>query len=80
MARAASDWVTLDEAAEILAAANVVVRPETIGRWARAGRLSSIKPGGRRYVRRAELRAMLRPATRVRIEDIQPVLFEELVD
>jgi hypothetical protein len=78
--RAASDWVTLDEAAEILASANVVVRPATIGRWARSGRLSSIKPGGRRYVRRAEVRAMLRPPTRVRLEDIQPVLFEELVD
>jgi hypothetical protein len=78
--RAASDWVTLDEAAEILASANVVVRPATIGRWARSGRLSSIKPGGRRYVRRAEVRAMLRPPTRVRLEDIQPVLFEELGD
>jgi hypothetical protein len=80
MRRAAADWVTLEEAARILADANVVVTAETVGRWARTGRLSSIKPGGRRYVRRAEVRAMLRPATRVRVEDVQPVLFEELAD
>ncbi len=80
MRRPATDWVTLEEAAAILADANVVVTPETIGRWARSGRLSSIKPGGRRYVRRAEVRAMLRPSTRVRVEDVQPVLFEDLVD
>lgn len=78
MAKSAADWVTLAEASEILAAANVTVTPETIGRWARTGRISSIKPGGRRYVRRAEVRALLRPAARVRLEDVQPVLFDDL--
>jgi excisionase family DNA binding protein len=76
--KAPADWVTLTEASEILAAANVTVTPETIGRWARTGRISSIKPGGRRYVRRAEVRALLKPATRVRLEDVQPVLFDDL--
>ena len=80
MRRPATDWVTLEEAAHILEDANVLVTAETIGRWARAGRLSSIKPGGRRYVRRVEVRAMLRPATRVRVRDVQPVLFEDLAD
>jgi hypothetical protein len=80
MRRPATDWVTLEEAAAILADANVVVTPETIGRWARTGKLSSIKPGGRRYVRRAEVRAMLRPSARVHVEDVQPVLFEDLLD
>ncbi len=78
MSRTAADWVTLAEASDILAAANVAVRPETIGRWARAGRMSSIKPGGRRYVRRAEVRALLKPRGRVRAEDVQPVLFDDL--
>ena len=78
MPRAMADWVTLAEAAEILAATNVAVTPATIGRWARAGRISSIKPGGRRYVRRAEVRALLKPAPRVRLEDVQPVLFDDL--
>jgi len=75
---AAADWITLGEAAEILAAANVHFRPETIGTWARSGRLSSIKLGGRRYVRRGEVRALVAPPRRVRAEDIQPGLFEDL--
>jgi len=74
----AADWITLAEAAEILAAANVRFRPETVGNWARTGRLSSIKLGGRRFVRRGEVRALLTAPRRVRAEDIQPVLFEEL--
>jgi len=78
VSRAAADWVTLVEASEIMAAANVAVTPETIGRWARTGRISSIKPGGRRYVRRAEVRALLKPAARVRLGDVQPVLFDDL--
>ncbi len=55
----AADWITLTEAAGILAAANIHFRPETIGSWARAGRLSSIKLGGRRYVRRGEVKALV---------------------
>ena len=78
MTRAVADWISLGEAAELLAAANVHVRPETLGRWARGGRLQSIKPGGRRYVRRAEIRALLRPRRRVRAEALQPSLFEDL--
>jgi hypothetical protein len=74
----ASDWITLGEAADILAAANVRFRPETIGAWARSGRLSSIKLGGRRYVRRGEVRALVAAPRRVRAEDVQPGLFEDL--
>ncbi len=74
----AADWITLGEAAEILAAANVKFRPETIGAWARSGRLSSIKLGGRRYVRRGEVRALVAAPRRVHAEDVQPGLFEDL--
>lgn len=75
---AAADWITLAEAAEILAAANVRFRPETIGGWARSGRLSSIKLGGRRFVRRGEVRALVTAPRRVRVEDVQQGLFEDL--
>ena len=75
---APTDWITLREAAEILAAANVHFTPATIGGWARAGRLQSLKLGGRRFVRRGEVRALVAAPRRVRLEDIQPVLFEDL--
>jgi hypothetical protein len=75
---APTDWITLNEAVDILAAANVHFMPGTIGGWARAGRLQSIKLGGRRFVRRGEVRALVAGPRRVRAEDIQPVLFEEL--
>ena len=75
---AAADWITLAEAAEILAAANVHFRPGTIGGWARTGRLSSIKLGGRRYVRRGEVNALVAAPRRVHAEDLQPGLFEDL--
>lgn len=75
---AASDWITLAEAQEILAAANVHFRADTIGAWARTGRLQSIKLGGRRFVRRGEVRALITPPRRVRAEDVQPSLFEDL--
>ena len=75
---APTDWITLREAAEILAAANVRFTPATVGGWARAGRLQSIKLGGRRFVRRGEVRALVAAPRRVRLEDIQPVLFEDL--
>ena len=74
----AADWITLNEAAEILAAANVRFRPATIGAWARSGRLSSIKLGGRRYVRRGEVRALVTAPRRVHAEDVQPGLFEDM--
>ena len=75
---APTDWITLAEAADILAATNVHFTPATIGGWARAGRLQSIKLGGRRFVRRGEVRALVAPPRRVRVEDVQPVLFEDL--
>ena len=53
-------------------------RPATIGGWARAGQLQSIKLGGRRFVRRGEVRALVAAPRRVRAEDLQPGLFEDL--
>ncbi|MFZ5853628.1 MAG: hypothetical protein ACOYXS_03870 [Chloroflexota bacterium] len=80
MRGAAADWITLEEAAEILAAANIRFRPATIGGWARSGRLQSIKLGGRRFVRRGEVRALVTPPRRVKAGDLQPGLFEEWQD
>lgn len=77
---AAADWISLEEAAGILSAANVRFRPATIGGWARAGKVQSIKLGGRRFVRRGEIRALLTPPRRVRAADLQPSLFEDLQD
>jgi hypothetical protein len=80
MARSPADWITLDEAADILGAANVHFTPSTIGGWARSGRLQTIKLGGRRYVRRGEIRALVTPRRRVAATDLQPGLFEEMQD
>lgn len=74
----ASDWITLAEAVDILGGANIRLRTDTLGRWARDGRLQTIKLGGRRYVRRGEVRALLRPRRRVASAELQPGLFEEL--
>jgi hypothetical protein len=76
--RAATDWITLAEAAEVLRAANVSFRPATIGAWARRGDLQSIKIGGRRYVRRGEVRRLVTAPPRIRASDVQPALFEDL--
>jgi hypothetical protein len=76
----AADWITLSEAQAILAAANIHFATSTIGGWARDGRLQSIKLGGRRYVRRGQIRALLTPARRVRADALQPALFEDLRD
>jgi hypothetical protein len=73
----AADWITLSEAQAILAASNVHFATATIGAWARAGRLQSIKLGGRRYVRRGEVRALLAGPRRVPAEAVQPGLFED---
>jgi hypothetical protein len=75
---AASDWITLAEAADILAAANIHFRPDTIGGWARRGRVQSIKLGGRRFVRRGEIRALITAPRRVPASALQVSLFEEL--
>ena len=80
MAPAATDWIRLDEAAQILSAANVRFRPSTIGGWARAGKVQSIKLGGRRFVRRGEIKALITAPRRVRAADLQPGLFEHLQD
>ena len=74
---AATDWISLAEAAGILEAANIRFRPTTIGSWARSGKLQSIKLGGRRFVRRAEVRALIAPRRRVRADALQPELFED---
>ena len=52
--------------------------PATIGGWARAGRLQSIKLGGRRFVRRGEVKALVAGPRRVNAQDLQPRLFEDL--
>lgn len=75
---APTDWITLNEAAEVLAAANIRFTAATIGGWARSGRLQSIKLGGRRFVRRGEVRALVAAPRRVRISGVQPVLFDDL--
>ena len=78
MPRLASDWISLAEAAEIFAAANVPISRSTLARWARSGKLQSIRPGRLIYVRRAQVRHLLQPSRRgVRAEDVQPGLFEE---
>jgi hypothetical protein len=74
----AGDWISLSEAAEILAAANVHFKATTVGAWARSGKLQSIKLGGRRFVRRGEVRALVVPRRRVHADDLQSGLFEDL--
>ncbi len=78
MPRPPSDWIGLDEASALLAASNVRFSPATIGRWARNGRLQTIKLGNRRFVRRAQIRGLLRPGRKVDAALLQPGLFEEL--
>jgi hypothetical protein len=75
-----ADWITLAEAQAVLAAANVHFTASTIGGWARDGRLQSIKLGGRRYVRRGEIRALIAAPRRVPADAVQPALFEDLRD
>jgi hypothetical protein len=78
MPTSAADWISLSEAAGILEAANIRFKPATIGAWARTGKLQSIKLGGRRFVRRGEVKALIAAPRRVRASDLQPALFEEL--
>ena len=81
MPRVASDWISLTEAAAIFADAGVPVSRSTLARWAHAGKLQSIQPGRHIYVRRAQVRAMLRPRGRsVRAHQLQPGLFEDLIE
>lgn len=77
MPRPPSDWITLAEAQEIFAAANIEITTSTLARWARSGRLVSIRPGRRIYVRRAQIRGLLTPRRRgVRLEELQRGLFD----
>ena len=80
MPRPASDWITLAEAAEIFAASNVPISTSTLGRWARSGRLQSIRPGRRIFVRRAQVRSLLRPKGRraVPARQLTVGLFQDL--
>jgi len=80
MPTSAADWISLAEAADILEAENVRFRPSTIGSWARTGKLQSIKLGGRRFVRRGEVKALVTPPRRVKASDLQPGLFAEIRD
>ena len=78
MPRPASDWITLREAADILAASNVHVSRDTLARWAKSGRLQSIRPGRLIYVRRAQVRSLLTPRRRgVAAGQLQPGFFED---
>jgi excisionase family DNA binding protein len=79
MPRVVSDWISLSEAAHIFAEANVPVSRSTLARWAHSGKLQSIQPGRQIYVRRAQVRAMLRPDKRgLRASQLQPGFFEDL--
>ena len=80
MPKPPTDWISLSEAADLLAASNVRFTSDTIGRWARTGRLQSIKLGNPRFVRKVQVRSLLRPRVTVHGEDLQPKLFEELDD
>jgi hypothetical protein len=80
MSKPAADWISLSEAAELLAACNIRFTSKTIGRWARTGQLQSIKLGNRRFVRKAEVRALLRPHGTSHDDGLQPGLFAELDD
>ena len=80
MSKLPSDWISLSEAAELLASSNIKFTPDTIGRWARGGQLQSIKLGNRRFVRRAQVRSLLRPQGIVHGEELQQGLFEDLDD
>jgi hypothetical protein len=77
MSKPPADWISLSEAAELLAAANVRFTPGTIGRWARVGQLQSIKLGHRRFVRRAQIRSLLMPRVSTH-DDLQAGLFDNL--
>jgi predicted site-specific integrase-resolvase len=79
MPRVPSDWISLTEAARIFSDAGVPISRSTLARWARSGKLQSIQPGRSIYVRRAQVRSMLRPKKRkgVNAADVQASLFED---
>jgi hypothetical protein len=75
------DWITLAEAVDLLAASGVHVTADTVGDWARAGRLVTIKLAGRRYVRRHDVRALVALPKPTKPGDAAPGpgLFDDLV-
>jgi excisionase family DNA binding protein len=78
MPRPASDWITLAEASQMLSAAGVSISTSTLARWAKDGKLQSIRPGRLIYVRRAQVRAMLTPRRKgVPADSLQAGLFED---
>ncbi len=78
MARVPSDWISLADAAGIFASAGIPVSTSTLARWARDGKLQSVRPGKRIYVRRAQVRSMLMPRRRgVPADALQAGLFED---
>jgi excisionase family DNA binding protein len=78
MSKTPADWISISEAAELLASSNVRFTPGTIGRWARTGQLQSIKVGNRRFVRRAQVRSLLRPQCASHSAELQQQgLFED---
>jgi hypothetical protein len=77
VAGAASDWITIAEAVDILKAANVRFTAATVGGWARKGKLQSMKLGGRRYVKRGQVRALIAAPRTVRTDALQAGLFED---
>lgn len=78
MPRPATDWISLAEAAQILASAGVPISTSTLARWARDGKLQSIRPGRLIYVRRAQVRSLLTPRRRgVPLDSVQAGLFED---
>lgn len=79
MPRTVSDWISLSDAARIFAEANVPISRSTLARWAHSGKLQSIQPGRQIYVRRAQVRTMLRPGKRgLSASQLQPGFFEDL--
>jgi hypothetical protein len=78
MPRAIRDWISLAEAAALFAESGIPISTSTLARWARDGRLQSISPGRKVYVRRAQVRHMLRPRRGVPADELQPGLFEDL--
>jgi hypothetical protein len=78
MSKTPADWISLSEAAELLASSNVRFTPGTIGRWARSGQLQSIKLGNKRFVRKAQVRSLLRPHGASHSDELQQGLFEDL--
>jgi excisionase family DNA binding protein len=81
MPRPTSDWISLTEAARIFADANVPISRSTLARWAHNGKLQAIQPGRQIYVRRAQVRALLRPKKKgIHATQLQPGLFEDLTE